>query len=381
MKILVLTTAYPNKNDYYQNAFVHNRLTEYKNIDSSLLIDVMVIQKRNTQEFYKHESINVYKGNIDSLSNVFKGKNYDRILVHFLDYKIIDFIDSNNIKDPLLVWVHGAEALSWKRRLFNIRNKGFFKEVVKNLLQLKKLKSFVLKNESRITFIFVSEWMKQVMEEDVSVNIKNYYIIPNNINIDFYKYFKKDEGLNKNILLIRPFNSNKYANDVAVSSILGLSKKYKRFKELNFTIIGKGPLFKIITDPIKDFKNVTLINSFLSKDDIKKYHDKNGVFLVPTRQDAQGVSMCEAMSSGLVPVTLNNTAIPEFVDTDSGFLCNSSEEIEKAIIELNENYNFFSFLSKNAAEKIAEKCGIENTVLLEYQLIINQNLKKEIENI
>ena len=49
-------------------------------------------------------------------------------------------------------------------------------------------------------------------------------------------------------------------------------------------------------------------------------HKKNGIFMVPTRLDSQGVSRDEAMSSGLVPITNNVAAIPEFVDDTCGML-------------------------------------------------------------
>ena len=40
--------------------------------------------------------------------------------------------------------------------------------------------------------------------------------------------------------------------------------------------------------------------------------------------DSQGCSMCEAMSSGSVPITTNIVPpIPEFVDGKCGFLCES----------------------------------------------------------
>ncbi len=46
-----------------------------------------------------------------------------------------------------------------------------------------------------------------------------------------------------------------------------------------------------------------------------------GVFLSPTRMDAQGVMMCEVMASGLLTISSDNTAIPEFiVDEQNGIL-------------------------------------------------------------
>jgi glycosyltransferase involved in cell wall biosynthesis len=58
--------------------------------------------------------------------------------------------------------------------------------------------------------------------------------------------------------------------------------------------------------------------------------------------DAQGVSMCEALASGLLTVSNNNTAIPEFItDYKEGILGNSSKEIAKKIVEVIENRELF----------------------------------------
>ncbi|XQF90920.1 hypothetical protein ACOBV8_06130 [Pseudoalteromonas espejiana] len=42
---------------------------------------------------------------------------------------------------------------------------------------------------------------------------------------------------------------------------------------------------------------------FLQPIEIPKVHQKAGIYLGVTRMDAQGVSMCEAMSSGLPTVS------------------------------------------------------------------------------
>lgn len=66
-----------------------------------------------------------------------------------------------------------------------------------------------------------------------------------------------------------------------------------------------------------------------------------GVMLIPTRQDAQGVSMCEAICSGLVVVTSDNTANPEFASTQYAYLCNHIEDYVNAIENLYYNSSIF----------------------------------------
>src|SRR5699024_11554196 len=114
------------------------------------------------------------------------------------------------------------------------------------------------------------------------------------------------------ILSIRPFASKKYANDQSVKSIQALSKA-SFFDQLEFHFYGDGVLFDSVLEPIKKFENVFINRGFLLQDEISNLQDAFGIFLCPTRLDSQGVSMCEAMSSGLVHISSNKTAIPEYV--------------------------------------------------------------------
>ena len=91
--------------------------------------------------------------------------------------------------------------------------------------------------------------------------------------------------------------------------------------------------------------------------------------LIPTRQDAQGVSMCEAMSSGLVPVTSNNTAIPEYVNNECGYLANNVDELASAITEMYYNEKVFLAKSKKAHDFIFEKCSPKKVMTEELNLI------------
>ena len=85
-------------------------------------------------------------------------------------------------------------------------------------------------------------------------------------------------------------------------------------------IYGDGDLFETENKPLEKFKNVHLYKKFLKQSEIKALHDQHGIFIASTRWDSQGVSRDEAMSSGLVPITNSVSAIPEFVDENSGIL-------------------------------------------------------------
>lgn len=372
-KILILTNVYPKEGNYYRNGFLHSRVKEYMKINENIQYEVFNIDSTKRLHEYKFENVRVIIGSEEELLALYSKENYKKMLIHFLDTKIMRFIYKVGFERPIIIWIHGVEALSWKRRLFNIRQAKFIKQVVANTRQIHNLKKFLNHTKNKnIEYVFVSEWMKRVMEEDTGIKVEKHHIIPNVVRTELFEFNQKDIKSRKNILLIRPFSTYKYANDIAVNAILEL-EKWEHFKELNFTIVGEGRLFNSLTAPLKNIKNVKLVNTFLSQNEIVNYHKAHGVFLCPTRQDAQGVSMCEAMASGLVPISSNNSAIPEYLNENIGFLTISPESIAEAIKFLYNNPLKFIKMSCETSHFINQKCGINETIIKEYKLI-NDNI-------
>ncbi|MDT2671919.1 glycosyltransferase family 4 protein [Enterococcus dongliensis] len=369
MRILVLTQQYPKENDIYKNGFVHTRVKKYLE-ETKIYCEVFVLNNRNNN--YVYDNVNVQEGSVDNLVLMLRNGKYDKIIIHFLTWRMISvLLKEEFINIPKLIWVHGFEALSWRRRIFNIFNSNFLKYMLVNKIQLRYFKKFLGPNTNS-KFIFVSEWMKNIAEKDIKAKFTNFEIIPNGIDTEKFKYSSKD-SLKKNILLIRPFNSRKYATDIACKAIELLSKE-KNFSEYSITIVGEGKYYEKDTKIISQYDNVHLINRFLTPDEVKQLHSENGIFLCPTRQDAQGVSMCEAMSSGLVVVASNNTAIPEFVDDDiNGLLCLNATDICSKIIKISNNKEKFNEISKNARNKILDKCDLNRIILQELNLVKGEN--------
>ncbi len=369
-KILIVTPGYPSDDNLYNNAFVHARVKEY--IKAGLDIHVFSIDK-NKKENYIFEDVNVTCGNNKKLAKMLNENTFEKILVHFGWKKIMNTILKSSPDTPIIIWVHGVEALGWYRRLFNFRIKEIHKFIgytLFNTRQMLFMRSLIKKHQDQVTFVFVSNWMKNILEKDTLCNnkIHNYEIIPNVINDKKFVFQEKNSNLRYNILSIRPYASKKYANDISVDVILKLSKK-EYFDKLNFYFFGSGRLFNKTLKPLVNFKNVKIDNRFLNHDEIVKMHQECGLLLTPTRQDAQGVSMCEGMSSGLIPITSNNTAIPEFVDTNGGFLCDNSDEMVNAIESMIFDEKKFLEMSKYTAKNIRKICSVDVVIKKEIDLI------------
>ncbi len=362
MRILVLDNNYPSDDNLYGDVFVHVRVARYV----ALGHDVKVIAFFRDAPSYVFDGIAVdWAPDIDSLRAQIAAFAPDVVVIHFFQGWMLRKLVLASAQ-PVVVWVHGFEALWWVRRLFDASpTRQFAQYVFYNTIQMvrmRKLFRYATAHPRRVRFVFVSDWMRRIAETDTATRLCEYAIIPNPIDTTRFPYVDKAPELRRHVLLIRSFDSRKYANDLAIAAIERLSTE-PEFARMTFTVCGRGKLFAKLTDRLRRFPNVTLREGFLRQADIRALHATHGVLLSPTRQDAQGVSMCEAMSSGLVPVTSASTAVPEFITHGhSGFLTRSAAELAAAMLTLQREPERFVAMSNAAASSIRQKAAIDHVV-------------------
>lgn len=373
MKLLIVVPNYPNTNSSaYQ--FVHERVKEYQ---KKFEVSVFCYNKRLTDD-YIFENITVHCGNKEKLKKFILDNTFDSYIFHFLNLSNARFILSNLKEKRVFVWFHGSDSVSYKRRLDKI---DFSKEKLKQPKFLFKLFIYVLFYKYRIfkikqlnnrckdlTFVFVSNWNKEASSNDLKIKYKKCVVIPNYVNEKEFIYKEKTEEQRYNILSINNYSSNIYAGDMIRDIILSFSEN-KIFNKFNFSIYGTGKHFKEYTDCLKKFSNVTINEKNLNHQEIIKLHNENGIFLYPKRGDSQGVSRCEAMASGLVPIASDVEAISEFSPKNTSYLVNSIDDFIKAFENIDKNPKDYLSKSINGANYIKDICSYQNTIQKEINML------------
>lgn len=376
-KLLVICNAYPSEQALYRNGFIHRRVKAYK--EAGLDVEVFYNHEPVQQAYqYEFDGVRVTVGNEGALELHVASNDFDGYLIHFAEPQRIRPLQKLNVKKPVIVWVHGFEAEAWYRRWFNFINTS---EDIKAALEKKdtyylKQNAFfhdlMTQEELNVSFVNVSKWFqKYVVEPDNGAEFRNSTVIPNLVDEEVFPYREKEDKKRFKILSIRPFASLKYANDQTVGAILELSKR-PYFKALSFTICGSGPMFDQTVEPLRQFDNVKLENRFFTQEEIRDLHAEHGIFLSPTRFDSQGVSMCEASSSGLVTISSEVAAVPEFIEHRvSGLLAQpeSINDLADLIEELYFDAELFQCLSKQGSLAMLEKCGRKATIGAEVDYI------------
>ena len=379
--ILVLSPSYPSDENKYLSGFVHSRIREYKN--NGVNVDVAVVYESYTNSCrYTFEDVLVSRITYAELRILLGKKKYSKILIHFFDNHFFDVLEGCDVSNAeIYIWVHGPETLYWDYPYFTTNYFSELNEITEKQKQEFKANDLIINKINdmpNVTFVFVSNWIKQRSEELINIKFKNYEVIPNVIDVDLFDYQEKNHDQMRRVFMLRRYDDiSKYAVDISVKTILELSKR-KCFDELVFNIYGKGDAFDRLFKPIKHLDNVHFFKSFYSHKEIAELHKENGIALFPTRYDAQGVSMCEAGSSGLLIVSSDNDAIKEFIPYRDGNIIETEDYKQYAdfIESIIYDRELFKKITLDTRNKIVDLCSYESTVGREIKLI-KSNIEKK----
>lgn len=154
-------------------------------------------------------------------------------------------------------------------------------------------------------------------------------------------------------------------------SIQAISKLIHQFKNLEYNIVGDGPLSNELSELVKNLKltsNVHLLGQ-KSQDEVRHLLDQSHVFIAPSvtakdgDQEGIPVAIMEAMAMGLPVISTQHSAIPELITNDvSGLLVPERDEkaLEKAISFLLSNPGKWAQYGQKCRDRIEEEYDIKN---------------------
>jgi glycosyltransferase involved in cell wall biosynthesis/spore maturation protein CgeB len=368
---LILTNHYPSYDDLYRNGFVHSRVMAYR--ERGIRSDVFRMRPAEPVSYHEFEDVDVTTGSQEVLHQMLSSGRYKTVMVHFLEPSMWEVLQHHIDRIKVVVWVHGAEIQPWHRRDYNYSTEEERTVAkMKSAARMEFWQGLLRPMPANLKLVFVSRYFAEEVMEDIGFRIpeEHYTIIHNPIDTDVFSYQPKPAEQRKRVLSIRPYASAKYANDLSAKAIQLLAEK-PWFKDMEFRMIGDGPLFDTILDPLRQYGNVFIERRFLKQAEIAALHKEYGIFLSPTRMDAQGVSRDEAMASGLVPVTNGVTAIPEFVDEQCGILAPGDDAVAMAegIAKLYENPELFLAMSEQAALRVQRQSAKDKIVDAEIEVM------------
>jgi glycosyltransferase involved in cell wall biosynthesis len=372
---LVVSRDYPSYARLYKYPFVHRRILGYR--EHGFGVDVFSLGVGGDLSSYEFEQVNCLTGSQQALSKLLETVKYESIVVHGFSREVWPTLRPFMDETRVIGWLHGSEIHSLHRYATMGKSQEECEDEEQTFQRLMVFWREVLNPmPEKLELVFVSQFAAVDAMRDLGFELpkKRYHVIPNPIDTQLFNYVPKPDSQRKKILSIRPFDTTRYANDLSVKTILALAEK-PFFDDLEFRIIGDGPLFDTTLQPLRDFKNVTIEQRFIRQHEVADLYKEFGVLLVPTRMDTHGVSRDEAMASGMVALTNNVTAIPEYADETCAILAGADEylPLARGIENMYSDPALFQTLSRAAERQVQKLTSNDIIIPREIELISGQS--------
>jgi glycosyltransferase involved in cell wall biosynthesis len=373
VKILLVSASYPSEPNKHTFGFVHARAKLYKKYGHSVYALVPLYgSKHEDSSTYVYEGIRVFKVNASYMSDIVENIDPDVIAYHFPEQKILKSLLL--MKRPLVLWIHGADVLM--TFLHNYYIPFYMKSLLRGLLSIPldirrniSLRNIILM-EKNIQMVTPSIWMKRMVLRYLAIPESAHdriHVIPNPVDTNRFRPIKSCYERQRNIGISVRALDYKYGVDIAVKSMCGL-------KGIKLVLVGNGPLRGYLTNIAEKCKaEVEFIHQGIAHEELPRYYNDVGFFLAPSRTEAQGVAMCEALACGTPAIATSVDGIPEFVIHGyNGILAKPDPEaLQKAIDTLIKMpVEDYCIMAQNAASYARKKYSHEVVIPRELALLL-----------
>lgn len=263
-------------------------------------------------------------------------------ILKIINYKLIITMGWSCIEDFLIV------SLSPKVKNASICESSIYESNLNNWKRY--LKKFIC---SRLSYTFVSgEPHKKIFE---NLNFKGKIIVTGGVGI-FNKNNKRIEKMEENK---KVFNYLCVARLISVKNLEFLIEVFNKNGK-NLTIAGKGILEEKLKKIAKE--NIQFVG-YISNKEIGKLYQKYDIFILPSKSEAWGLVIEEALYNGL-PVLVSDKVgsnIDMVSNYNSGeiFKFNNEEDLNNKIEIIEKNYNYYLRNVKKIDFEKIEKRQIE----------------------
>jgi glycosyltransferase involved in cell wall biosynthesis len=239
-------------------------------------------------------------------------KQYDIIGTHSVDpigYPLMKICKERNI--PYVVTLHGSDI-----NCIDYYNAMYKDKIIKAI------------SNADIAF-YVSNSLKDAAKSK-GCNISNAYIVPNGINLTEFPIkasinHKQKLKLKGNVI---GFIGNLYQIKRADSLPSIFYELYLLDPELQFIVIGDGPLRKSIENEVKSRKLNVSFYGRVSPSLINFYIASMDVVIIPSRNEGWPCVVLEAFATGVNVVGSNNGGISEVIE-EHGFIVDEGQDFDK----------------------------------------------------
>lgn len=224
--------------------------------------------------------------------------------------------------------------------------------------------NLILKCSMRFSdrIIAISEFVKKTVIKDFKVSEQKVYVVYNGTELTNSAPMDSEQHDKRNLIYV-----GRLIREKGVQNILKALSDMNGSCNYHFTVVGDGPYRKELEKLTESLQISDKVEFLGNRRDVRKLLSKAGVFIhMPECEEGFGLTVIEALASGLICVCANRGALPETLDNGRyGFIVKDTAELtailEYIIYEISDNeYAARSQLARDrarffSAEKYAAK--------------------------
>lgn len=216
--------------------------------------------------------------------------------------------------------------------------------------------------------MFLSNYSKKITNK--FIKIRKFSVIPHGADKSFYKINFKKLNNKKNTSINALYVSNALIYKNQWNVITAISKIRSRYNiNLKLKIIGGGTgyaLNKMKLSKLKHDKGGKFIKleNFIEKNKIKKNYQNSHIFIYASSCESFGLSLLEAMSTGIPIACSNKSSLPELINGNTVYFNPENiEDIINAVIKILTNKKLRKKISQGAKKRSRDFTWIKSSQL------------------
>lgn len=356
MKVLIVDGGYPSTAAPLGHAFVHARVAGYVRAG----LDVMVLtgqpgpQSSDRLRGYwdDYDGVHVYRaGRDEELDEVVRESSPDVVAVHAPNpWKWTGQLAGRLLRDyPVVNWVHGAEVLYMSFY-------GYYDDLVRRIVAVPR-DALRLRAQARLlstcdAVVFPSQWLADTARRYLRTPLGKGIVIPNPVDCTQFTPMPRTPRQTPVGVCARGMQHTTHGIGTAIRAYAGTRSQ--------LVIVGHGRLSdyyqrlaRRLDAPVKfdlsahqHYEMPTVLQEF-------------DYFVAPSRTEAQGLAMCEAMACGLPVIGTRVGGIPESVrDGVDGYLVprGDAAALAQAVERMLGNPSMMAQMGRSARQHMLDIC-------------------------
>ncbi len=190
--------------------------------------------------------------------------------------------------------------------------------------------NYLFANAARV--VSLGGRLTALLHKNISGSENKVVVLPNAINLPENKFNRNEfNKMPMQLLFVGRFAANKGIN-ILMDAATQLNRE-GYINELQFHLVGKGPLFDHFTSTVKE-KNI-IYHGFADDDTLNKLYESSDIFVLPTFFEGMPTVVLEAMGYSLPIIVTDTGATTEMVDDNNGYIIEKAnvKSLKNAIVQ------------------------------------------------